>query len=61
MAGALRERGVAESAASVAAELDALAFKQPFATWVETDEDEDLADLSLAALDRLRATVAELA
>jgi AcrR family transcriptional regulator len=59
--GALRERGVAESAASVATELGALAFKQAFATWVETDEDQDLADFSLAALDRLRATAAELA
>jgi AcrR family transcriptional regulator len=60
MVGALRNRGIPESPASVAAELGALAFKQAYATWVETDEDQDLAKLSLAALDRLRATVAEL-
>jgi AcrR family transcriptional regulator len=60
MAGALRDRGIPESAASVAAELGALAFKQAFAAWVGTDEDEDLAELSLAALNRLRTTVAEL-
>ncbi len=60
MAGALRDRGIPEPAASVAAELGALAFKQAYATWIETDEDQNLAELSLAALDRLRATVAEL-
>ncbi|HEY5429603.1 MAG TPA: helix-turn-helix domain-containing protein [Solirubrobacteraceae bacterium] len=60
MVGALRDRGMTESAASVAAELGALAFKQAYAAWVETDEDQDLARLSLAALNRLRATVAEL-
>ena len=60
MAAALRDRGIRESAASVAAELGALAFKQAYAAWVETDEDQDLAELSLAALDRLRVTVAEL-
>ena len=60
MADALRDRGVPESAASVAAELGALAFKQAFAAWVETEEDQDLVDLSRAALDRLRVTVANL-
>jgi AcrR family transcriptional regulator len=60
MVGALRDRGIPESAASVAAELGALAFKQAYAAWVETDEDQDLADLSRGALDQLRATVAEL-
>jgi AcrR family transcriptional regulator len=60
MADALRERGVPESTASVAAELGALAFKQAYTRWVDTDEDRDLAQLSLVALDRLRDTVAEL-
>lgn len=60
MAGALRDRGVPESAATLAAELGALAFKQAYATWAAADEDQDLAQLSLAAVDRLRATVAEL-
>ena len=36
------------------------AFKQAFAAWIETDEDQDLADLSRAALNRLRVTVANL-
>jgi hypothetical protein len=44
----------------VAAELGALAFKQAYATWVNSNEDQDLAMLSRAALDGLRATVAEL-
>ncbi len=60
MTAALRDRGVPDSAASVAAELGGLAFKQAYAAWVETDEDQDLAELCRAALDRLRATVAEL-
>jgi AcrR family transcriptional regulator len=60
MVDALRNRGIAASAASLAAEIGALAFKQALATWVDSDEEQDLAELSLAALDRLRATVAEL-
>ena len=60
MADALRDHGVPESTASVAAELGALAFKQAYATWIDTDENQDLAQLSLAALDHLRATVAHL-
>jgi hypothetical protein len=30
------------------------------AAWIDSDEDQDLAQLSLAALDRLRATITEL-
>jgi AcrR family transcriptional regulator len=60
MADALRERGVSEASAGVAAELGGLAFKQAFAEWIATDEDRDLAALSVAALQRVRATVAEL-
>jgi AcrR family transcriptional regulator len=60
MAGALSDRGVPDLAASVAAELGALAFKQAYAAWLQTDEDQDLAQLSRAALDQLRATVTEL-
>ena len=60
MAAALIARGVPEATASVAAELGALAFKQAYATWVDAAEDQDLAQLSLAALDRLRATITEL-
>jgi hypothetical protein len=60
MADALRDRGVPKSTASVAAELVALAFKQAYATWIDTDGNRDLAQLSLAALDHLRAIVAQL-
>lgn len=60
MTGALRDRGLSESVASVAAELGALAFKQAYAAWVETDEDQDLAELSVSALERLRVTAAAL-
>ena len=60
MAAALIARGFPEATATVAAELGALAFKEAYATWIDKDEDQDLAQLSLAALDRLRATIAEL-
>jgi AcrR family transcriptional regulator len=60
MASALIDRGVPESTASVAAELGALAFKQAYAAWAETDEDQDLAELCCATLDQLRTTVAKL-
>jgi hypothetical protein len=60
MAGALIARDIPEATGSVAAELGALAFKQAYATWIDSEEDQDLAQLSLAALDRLRATISEL-
>jgi AcrR family transcriptional regulator len=60
MGGALRDRGVPEPAASVAAELGALAFKQAYAAWAEGDDDQDLAQLSLTILERLRATAGAL-
>jgi len=60
MAGALIARGIPEATATVAAELGALAFKEAYTTWIDNDEDQDLAQLSLAALDRLRATITEL-
>jgi len=60
MTSALTGRGVPESTASVAAELGSLAFKNAFAAWVDSGEDEDLAALCRASLDQLRSTVAEL-
>lgn len=60
-ADALRARGVPAAAAAVAAELGLLAFKEAFATWVASDDDEDLAELATAELARLRATLGELA
>jgi AcrR family transcriptional regulator len=60
MGGALRDRGVPEPAASVAAELGALAFKQAYAAWIAVDDDQDLARLSLDTLEQLRATASAL-
>jgi AcrR family transcriptional regulator len=60
MAGALILRGIPDATARVAAELGALAFKEAYATWIDSEEGQDLAELSLAALDRLRATITEL-
>jgi AcrR family transcriptional regulator len=60
MAGALIARGIPEATARVAAELGALAFKEAYATWIDNEEDQDLAQLSLAALDRLRVAITEL-
>jgi AcrR family transcriptional regulator len=60
MADALRARGVADAAASLAAEMGALAFKQAYTAWVESDDQQDLGELAQSALDRLRATAAEL-
>jgi hypothetical protein len=44
----------------VAAELGALAFKQAYSAWIEGDDDQDLAQLSLTILERLRATASAL-
>ncbi|MFG3280369.1 TetR/AcrR family transcriptional regulator [Streptomyces sp. NPDC048111] len=63
MAGALRERGVAEIPAQIAAELGVLAFRIGYARWTDpghAEEPGELAALCRAALDELRAAVAEL-
>jgi AcrR family transcriptional regulator len=60
MASALRDRGTPELAASVAAELGALAFKHAYTAWTEADEDLDFAQLVVGAIDRLRATANNL-
>lgn len=60
MAAALRERGVPDLAATLAAELGVLAFKEAYTAWVATDSEDDLAGLAETALQRLRSTVAEL-
>ncbi|MDR1426278.1 MAG: TetR family transcriptional regulator [Bifidobacteriaceae bacterium] len=59
MAGALRQRGVGEPAATLAAELGGLAFKEAYATWIGADG-LDLGELARAALDRLHAAAATL-
>jgi AcrR family transcriptional regulator len=60
MAGALRARGVPDLVATLAAELGVLAFKEAYATWVTTDDQQDLGRLARDALVRLRTTVNEL-
>jgi AcrR family transcriptional regulator len=55
MADALRERGVADPAASLAAEAGVIAFKTAFARWVSEPSQQDLARLIREALDQLRA------
>ncbi|MFI6428079.1 TetR/AcrR family transcriptional regulator [Promicromonospora sp. NPDC050880] len=60
MTGALRERGVPETTAQLAAELGVLAFKRAFARWSEAEREEDFAPYALAALDEIRAAGAAL-
>ncbi|MFE9680986.1 TetR/AcrR family transcriptional regulator [Streptomyces sp. NPDC006285] len=63
MAGALRNRGVPETVAQVAAELGVLAFRTGFGRWTDPALDEDpgeLAPLTRAALDELHAAVTQL-
>ena len=61
MAGALRERGVGEPAASLAAEVGGLAFSTGFARWVEPSNERGFGELSRAALAELVAATASLA
>jgi AcrR family transcriptional regulator len=60
MAGALRARGVPDSAASLAAELGVLAFKEAYTAWLTPDNHLELGELTRKALDGLRTTVTEL-
>ncbi|MFD5463701.1 TetR/AcrR family transcriptional regulator [Kitasatospora sp. NPDC127059] len=63
MAEALRRRGVPDTSAQVAAELGLLAFKHGYTRWADPARDEapgELADLTRAAFDELRAAAAEL-
>jgi len=60
MAGALRARGVPDSAANLAAELGVLAFKEAYTTWLTPDNHQELSELTRKALDGLRTTVTQL-
>ena len=60
MTGALRQRGVPEPAASLAAELGVLALKQAFARWSEPANQRELADLARQSLRELHAASAAL-
>ena len=58
MAGALRERGVGEPAASLTAEAGIAAFKIAFQRWVGEPGDADLPRLIRDSLDDLRTATA---
>ena len=60
MAIALRERGVSEPLAAVAAGLGGLAFTQAYAAWIAGGDDLDRAELVRTALDQLHRATAEL-
>ncbi|MYV99433.1 TetR/AcrR family transcriptional regulator [Streptomyces sp. SID3343] len=63
MVDALGRRGVVGPVAQVAAELGVLAFRLGFGVWADPARDEDAGELAAhtrAALDELRAAVAEL-
>ena len=58
LGGALRERGVEEPAASVAAETAIAVFRSAFERWVAEDTERELADVVRESLDALRAVTA---
>ncbi|HJP76873.1 MAG TPA: helix-turn-helix domain-containing protein [Pseudonocardiaceae bacterium] len=60
MAGALRQRGVADPVASVAAELGVLAFDRGYDRWVDPSNELPFAEVARAALDELRAAATAL-
>jgi len=61
VAGALRDRGVLEPAASLAAETGAAVFKVAFARWVSEPGQADLSGILGAALEDLKGVLAERA
>jgi AcrR family transcriptional regulator len=60
MTAALRDRGVAPRAATLAAELGTLAFREAFAAWVVPDNVTPLPTLTADALAGLQAALREL-
>ncbi|WP_290052634.1 TetR/AcrR family transcriptional regulator [Amycolatopsis solani] len=61
MAGALRDRGVPDPAASLAAEIGGLAFTTGFTRWVSPDNERGFGELSREALAELVSATASLA
>lgn len=57
---ALRARGVPAPSAALAAEVGMLAFKEAYAAWVAADNEQELADLTRTALNRLRSALTEI-
>ncbi|MET8846927.1 helix-turn-helix domain-containing protein [Amycolatopsis sp. NPDC004625] len=60
MAGALRERGVPDPAAGLAAEIGGLAFSTAFRRWTEPGNEREFATLAAEALEELLAATAAL-
>lgn len=60
MSTALREHGVAEPLAAVAAGLGGLAFTQAYAAWIAGGDDHDLGELVRTALEQVHRATAEL-
>jgi AcrR family transcriptional regulator len=60
MADGLRDRGVDEATAIMAAELGVLAFKESFAAWIANDNVRELGELARESLDRLRVAITQL-
>lgn len=58
MADALRQRGVRDPAATLAADIGVLAFKTAYARWVSAPDALDLAQLIRESLDQLKALIA---
>ena len=58
IAGALRERGVADPAASLTAEAGIAAFKIAFGRWISQDEGADLPELIKASFEELKTVTA---
>ena len=61
MAGALRDRGVAEPAASLAAETGVAVFKLAFARWVSEPGQQDLPEIIRESMEELRDMLADRA
>ncbi len=58
MTGALRQRGVPEPTASLAADIGVIAFKTAYARWISDAGNPDLSQLIRESLDQLRAITA---
>jgi len=57
MVEALRRRGVPDPAASLAADVGVIAFKNAFARWVRAPDEQDLAHLIREVLDQLKVMI----
>jgi AcrR family transcriptional regulator len=58
MAGALRSRGVTDSAAILATEVGSITFKTAFDRWVSEPDEQDLSQLIRESLNQIRVTIA---